>query len=151
MSTDFRETVPQRYWIVALQEIDFERLKKFLELYLSNNDIKIRTRAEAGLELMEVRESVHEESFYLGEVPISHCEVSVHCRSSDESSIGFCKVMADDAEAAYFYAIADGILQLGQGFRELEELVEVGFETWKKKQEEHRKICSATKLDFSLL
>ena len=58
--------ITEEYWTVSLAEIALDRLEGLLERYRQHLKLEFTIRAEAGLDLIEVEDSVLGEPYYLG-------------------------------------------------------------------------------------
>ena len=107
--------------------------------------------AESGLALMQWRDSVMHQSFYLGEVPISRAAVALtdgHGRRVE----GGATVMADDAELAQALAILDAVWTYRlSGAETVDALAASGANARAGLRAERQAMLKRTRVDFALL
>jgi alpha-D-ribose 1-methylphosphonate 5-triphosphate synthase subunit PhnG len=107
--------------------------------------------AESGLALMQWRDGVMHQPFYLGEVPISRAAVALTdakgCRVE-----GGAVVMADDAELAQALAVLDAVwTHRLPGAEAVDLLAESGARARARLRAERQAVLKRTRVDFALL
>lgn len=143
--------ITEEYWTVSLAEIALDRLEGLLERYRQHLKLEFTIRAEAGLDLIEVEDSVLGEPYYLGEASMAQCQLDVTCLNSGQKTTGFCKIMKDSSAYAEAIALSDALLRMDQGYPELEALVEEGFQLRQKRLDARERILQQTQINFSRL
>jgi len=143
--------VAEEYWTVSLAEIAFDRLDALLVRYREQLKLEFTMRAEAGLDLIELEDSVLGENYYLGEASVAQCQLEVTCLDSGQTTIGFCKVMKDSSAYAEAIALSDALLRMDRRYPELEALVEEGDCLRQKRLQERQRILQQTQINFSRL
>ena len=107
--------------------------------------------AESGLALMQWRDSVMHQSFYLGEVPISRSAVAITDRKGERYE-GGATVMADDAELAQALAILDAVWTYRlPGADTVDALAASGVKARAGLRAERQAVLKRTRVDFALL
>ena len=107
--------------------------------------------AESGLALMQWRDSVMHQPFFLGEVPISRAAVAL-IDAQGRRVEGGAVVMADDAAFAHALAVLDAVwAHRLPGFERVEVLATRGETVRAKLRTQRQAILKRTRVDFSLL
>lgn len=107
--------------------------------------------AESGLALMQWRDAVMHQPFYLGEVPISRAAVAL-TDAEGRRVEGGASVMADDAELAQALAVLDAVwTHRLPGCDKVDALAAVGERTRAGLRAERQAVLKRTRVDFSLL
>lgn len=143
--------VPEEYWTVSLNELPRRELDSVLDLYRESFEVGVLQRAESGLDLFEIEDSVLNESFFLGEIAVSQCQLEVTHLESGVEVLGFCKVMEDSTAQASSLALADAMLRIEVDFPELEMALEDGYQKWKERLDTRKLLLAQTQIKFSLL
>jgi len=143
--------VPEEYWTVSLNELPQRELESVLDLYRESFEVGVLQRSESGLDLLEIEDSVLNESFFLGEIAVSQCQLEVTHRDSGLEVLGYCKVMEDSTSQASSLALADAMLRMEVDFPELEMALEDGYRKWKERLDARKLLLAKTQIKFSLL
>lgn len=106
--------------------------------------------AEAGLALMQWRDAVMHQPFFLGEVPLSRAAVAIGFNG--ERVEGGAVVMADDADLAHALAVLDAVwTHRLPGVEDIDELALLGQRTRACTRAERQAMLKRTRVDFALL
>ena len=107
--------------------------------------------AESGLALMQWRDAVKHEPFFLGEVPMARATVAL-VNHRGERAEGAAAMMADDAELAQALAVLDAIFaQRWPGAEAVEALAQRGAQERAQERAVRQAILKRTRVDFALL
>ncbi len=107
--------------------------------------------AESGLALMQWRDSVMHQAFFLGEVPIARAAVAL-IDTQGRRFEGGAVVMADDAELAYALAVLDAVWAYRLPGAEIVDALAISGEGARARiRAERQAILKRTRVDFSLL
>lgn len=87
-----------------LGKASIETLRDIEQIITSASEIRSLKPPHTSLVMMGVEDSVRRTPFYLGEVFVTKCAVSV------DKTIGYGYAMGDDADRAYFMAVIDAAL-----------------------------------------
>ncbi len=112
--------------------------------------VQVLQPAEAGMALMQWRDAVMHQPFYLGEVPLSRAAVAISC---DKRRVeGGAVVMADDAELAEALAVLDAVwVHRLPGAGDVDELADIGQRARACVRAERQAMLKRTRVDFALL
>lgn len=143
--------IPQKDWIRALTAHPTQDLIQLSETLTRDATVSLLQLPQAGLGLVTLQESAFHDQFYLGEFPLSSCQVELHY-GADVCGIGHAQVMADDAELAKALAILDGILahQL-PNWQQAAQFLEQGQVKRSQIDQQRNQILAKTRVDFSTL
>ena len=107
--------------------------------------------AESGLALMQWRDAVQHQAFFIGEVPMSRAAVAL-VNHRGERAEGGAVVMADDAEMAQALAVLDAVLaQRWPGAEAVESLALRGAQAREQRRAVRQAGLKRTRVDFALL
>jgi alpha-D-ribose 1-methylphosphonate 5-triphosphate synthase subunit PhnG len=107
--------------------------------------------AESGLALMQWRDAVMHQPFYLGEVPMARAAIAI-TDSSGRRVEGGAVVMADDAELAQALALLDAIwAHRLPGAESVDALADTGARARACLRAERQAMLKRTRVDFALL
>ena len=107
--------------------------------------------AESGLALMQWRDSVLHQAFFLGEVPISRAAIAL-VDAQERRFEGGAVVMADDADLAYALAVLDAVwAHRLPGAELVDSLAASGESARARIRAERQAMLKRTRVDFSLL
>ena len=107
--------------------------------------------AESGLALMQWRDSVMHQPFYLGEVPIARAAIVI-TDAQGQRCEGGATVMADDAELAQALAVLDAVWTYRlPGAETVDALAESGAQARARLRAERQAVLKRTRVDFALL
>lgn len=143
--------IPQQNWIRAFTAHPKQDLIQLAETLTHDAVVSFSQLPQAGLGLITLQESAFHDQFYLGEFPLSSCQVELDY-GADLCGTGHAQVMADDAELAKALAILDGILahQL-PGWQQVFAYVQQGHEQRAQLDLQRKKILANTRVDFATL
>ena len=138
-------------WVNALTAHPAQTVKELAAQFASQYVVTHTRLPQTGLGLLKIRDGAFHDNFYLGEIPISTCDVEV--RISDGRSVtGGAQVMADDAELARALAILDAILAAElPGWETITDYLQSGAELREKEAHRRHTVLNETRVDFSLL
>lgn len=107
--------------------------------------------AESGLALMQWRDAVQHQPFYLGEVPMARAAVALINRRGERAE-GGAVVMADDAELAQALAVLDAVFaQRWPGAEAVDALALRGAQAHEGIRAIRQAGLKRTRVDFALL
>ena len=107
--------------------------------------------AESGLALMQWRDAVHQQPFFLGEVPMARTAVAL-VNHRGERAEGGAVVMADDAELAQALAVLDAVFaQRWPGVEAVDALALRGAQARDRIRAVRQAGLKRTRVDFALL
>lgn len=143
--------IPRKDWPSALCALHANKVKELVTLLLPNFEVRDVALPQAGLGLLNMRDSAFHESYFIGEMPVARSEVILRTSSGEETR-GGAVIIDDRAQFARSIAILDAVLA-GKlaGWEHAAELVEQGIEVRQLKDRERKKLLTATRVDFSLL
>lgn len=106
---------------------------------------------EAGLALMQWRDAVYHQRFFLGEVPMARAAVALIDERGRRIE-GAAVVMADDAELARALAVLDALfVHRWPGAEAIEALVRLGAQARERVRAVRQACLKRTQVDFALL
>lgn len=107
--------------------------------------------AECGLALMQWRDAIMHQRFFLGEVPMARAAVAL-VNPRGERAEGAAVVMADDAELAQAMAVLDAVVsQRWPGAEEVDALLERGARVRERVRTVRQAGLKRTRVEFDLL
>jgi len=143
--------IPRKDWPSALCALNANKVKEVVALLLQNFEVRDVALPQAGLGLLNMRDSAFHESYFIGEMPVARSEVILRTSSGEETR-GGAVIVDDRAQFARSIAILDAVLASKlAGWEHAAELVERGIEVRQLKDKERKKLLTATRVDFSLL
>jgi phosphonate C-P lyase system protein PhnG len=145
-------SVPNKYWAIALSKIDESKLQSFVEENKYALKLTVITSEPSGIALLEMEESVLRERFYLGEVAVGECCMEVKHLETGEVVNGYCHLLGRSGKVLEYIAICDALLRM-EGFlsEELNILLESGYLNWQQEMRLRELMMEQTKVDFSIL
>ncbi|WP_407408768.1 phosphonate C-P lyase system protein PhnG [Acinetobacter sp.] len=143
--------IPQKDWIRALTAHPTHDLIRLAETLTRDAAVSLLQLPQAGLGLITLQESAFHDQFYLGEFPLSSCQVELDY-GADLRGTGHAQVMADDAELAKALAILDAILahQL-PNWQLAAQYLEQGQAKRSQLDQQRNQILAKTRVDFATL
>jgi len=109
------------------------------------------TPAESGLALLQWRDAVMHQPFFLGEVPMAHAAVSLRNHRGERIE-GGAVVMADDSELAQALAVLDAVwAHRWPGAEAVDALARQGAQVRGALHAERQAMLARTRVDFSLM
>jgi alpha-D-ribose 1-methylphosphonate 5-triphosphate synthase subunit PhnG len=143
--------IPRKDWPSALCALHASKVKEVVALLLPYFEVRDVALPQAGLGLLNMRDSAFHESYFIGEMPVARSEVILRTSSGEETR-GGAVIVDDRAQFARSIAILDAVL-VGKlaGWERAADLVELGMEIRQLKDRERKKLLAATRVDFSLL
>lgn len=150
-TSDNMTAYPRKQWIRGWQAHPKAIINELAEKLTKHVSISYKQVPEAGLAMMQLRDSVKGKPFNLGEIPMSSSWVALKYEDGTEIE-GAAFVMADDHPYATSLAILDAILSnQTAGWEEALVLVQSGLDI-KNKTDQHRsQMLNRTRVDFALL
>lgn len=143
--------IPRKDWPSALCALHANKVKEVVALLLPNFEVRDVALPQAGLGLLNMRDSAFHESYFIGEMPVARSEVILRTSSGEETR-GGAVIVDDRAQFARSIAILDAILAAKlAGWEQAADLVKRGMEVRALKDKERKKLLTATRVDFSLL
>lgn len=143
--------IPQKDWVRALTAHPTQDLIQLADTLTRDAAVSLLQLPQAGLGLLNFKESAFHDQFYLGEFPLSSCHVELHY-AGDVCGTGHAQVMADDADLAKALAILDAILlhQL-PGWQQAVQCLEQGQAKRSQLDQQRNQILAKTRVDFATL
>lgn len=144
--------LPERNrWSTCLAAGDREQLRAAAAEAEALYEISAVTPAVAGLGMLQIRESVRNEGFHLGEFTLSTAAVRIQ-NENGECIVGGAAYMCDDEELVRDLAILDGILASHwPGCEDARQLLLAGQERLRGQQQTRHQILATTSVNFSTL
>ena len=102
-------TLQRKDWIHALTAHPASTLVDLAARLSRDWAVTLLCLPQAGLGLLQLREGAFNETFFLGEFPLSTCSVELNLPDGRRAR-GGAQVMADNADLARALAILDGVL-----------------------------------------
>ena len=124
-----------------------DRLVEFITKHESNLSIEIVIAPKLGMTMVQAEDSIDFQPFYLGEVLITECQISVN----GQLGYGYC--MGDAPQRAYCIAIIDALLhsEVPTLLKEVEHFIAAEKELLlQQKLEEYNQVLK-TKVDFKIM
>ncbi|QXP85090.1 phosphonate C-P lyase system protein PhnG [Methylococcus sp. ANG] len=143
--------IERRHWLRALTALPPETLAAVAGELDAGWAMTYKTRPQAGLGMLQLRDGALHEAYYLGEFPLAHCWLTLS-GPDGESYQGAAQVMADDPDLARALAVLDAVLAHRlPGWERVSELVETGQAARAEEDRIRARILAATRVDFTLL
>ena len=140
-------------WLRALHSRPTADIQALSERLCRQGDWRIqpKTLTQAGLGMLQLRDSAHLDNYNLGEIPLASAWLVIELPSG-ETFEGAAQVMDDKPEIAEALAVCDAVLrhQL-PGVEEVEAELARGFTALAQQARERRAMLARTRVDFSLL
>lgn len=137
----------RRRWMSILAEADWEDLQSFWERYEHKPEYAVIHGPEIGLLMIQARVGGEGERFYVGEVTVTRCSVSVR-----EGRVGTAMVLGRRPRHAEIAAVLDAQLQ---DPRQREHLMATFVDPLRRRKQEaeRREACrvAATRVEFMTL
>jgi alpha-D-ribose 1-methylphosphonate 5-triphosphate synthase subunit PhnG len=144
------QAVTRNTLAVSLLAAGRERVLSYARAAARDLTVQPLQPAEAGLALMQWRDAVMHQPFYLGEVPVARAAVAVSVNG--ERVEGGAIVMADDADLAQALAVLDAVwAHRLPGAEDVDELAQIGARARACLRAERQAMLKRTRVDFSLL
>lgn len=120
---------------------------RFAEQY-TIEDIKL---PQAGLGLMQLKDSALQEGYFLGEIPLATAQV-VLTDAQQNRTEGAAQIMHSEANLARAIAILDAVVSAKlTGHEGVAQLLARGLTVLTEQQSSRKKMLARTRVDFSLL
>ena len=143
--------VSREQWGSLLSSLPESRLKEVVDRVSSGWRIRPRAVPQSGLGMLKMKDSALNESYYLGEFPMSSCWLSVSTANGQVAE-GASLIMDDNLEQSERLAICDAILSAQlPGYEEIDALLLEGMNRRRQIEAERKSILARTRVDFSLL
>jgi len=138
-------------WLRALTAHSPEVVIQLAARLTQGWQISYETVPQTGLSLLQLQDSVFQEPYYLGEIPLSSAWVKLKI-GNGQNYEGAAQLMSDVPNLATSLAICDAIFtnQL-EGWQEVADLMERGRVIRQEEDKLRRAMLAKTKVDFSLL
>lgn len=138
-------------WVSALKALPTNNLLTLTTKLSKDWTLRPKSIPQAGLGMMKLKDSAFNETFYLGEFPLTSAWLEVTTADGHKAE-GAAQVMDDRVEVAEALALCDAILssQL-PGWEQVNNMVEQGIAINEKHNRERKMILARTRVDFSLL
>ena len=137
-------------WVRALNALPSEQLLSLTSELSKNWTIRPKSVPQSGLGMLKLKDSVFDESFYLGEFPLASAWLEVQTPEGVTAE-GAAQVMDDRVEVAEALALCDAILSAQlPGWEQLNEMLEQGVAMREATKRERKQMLASTQVDFSL-
>lgn len=129
-----------------LVEGDLHRIKDFVAHIESSLTINVTKQPTIGLTMVRAADSVESQEFYLGEVLITECEISI----DNIVGIGICT--GDEPVRSYCMAVVDAVMKSDFEQKSMaEDFLKKEAELILSKEDELKAMINKTKVDFKLM
>lgn len=143
--------VEREQWVSALTAVPETELQAVLSALPKSWTVRPKALPQAGLGMLKLRDSAHNEPFYLGEFPLASCWLTVTTPDGTTAE-GAAQVMDDRIERVEQLALCDAVLAARlPGWEAVSSLVEQGIAVREQTARQRKTILARTKVDFSLL
>ena len=134
--------------LMAVPAVDVIAVATILASQYQVEDV---TLPQAGLALMQLRDSALNEAYYPGEIPLASARVILTSADGTQHE-GAALVMHDSATFARAVAVIDAALAANlPGSETIDVLLDRGAELLKQQSANRKKILARTRVDFALL
>ncbi|MEM9418133.1 MAG: phosphonate C-P lyase system protein PhnG [Planctomycetota bacterium] len=103
------ESIDRSRWAAALLRVEEPRVIDLAETLAERHGVRIKRVPKSGLAMMRLRDSVQNQAFNLGEIPLSSAHVVLNGPDGTEHE-GGCQIMRDHEALAVAIAVCDGVL-----------------------------------------
>lgn len=144
-------SVDRRYWMRDLQNVALDEVKAVIDSVIHNYAVSYIALPQAGLGMLKTKDAALHEPYFLGEFPISTCQVRLTDKQGNDYD-GSAQIMQDNAILAALLAVCDAILAHNlSGVEKLSALVELGEFSFQQRTRTRKAMLGSTRVDFSLL
>lgn len=141
---------PRTLWLSGLSALPGTEVIDLAQHISADWEIHPQHPSQSGLAMLQLRDSVAHENFYLGEFPLAHAHVVIIV--NNESVHGTAQLMSDDQELAEALAICDAVLAHSlPSWSQVNALLEKGMTIRQRQQAIRDSMLNKTHVDFSLL
>lgn len=145
------DTTPRSQWARALLSVVTEDVMSAAEAITAGCALTHRAIPRSGLMLMRMTESVFNEDYYLGELPISSAWVEL-TDTSGRKAEGSAQIMDDRQELALAIAVCDAALANRMaGWEGVAALVRKGMDLIEQEHRVRRAMLAKTRVDFAIV
>jgi alpha-D-ribose 1-methylphosphonate 5-triphosphate synthase subunit PhnG len=138
-------------WVRALTAHPPERVLRLASDLSQAWQVSHEALPQTGLSLLQLQDSVFQEAYYLGEIPLSTAWVQLQDSTGNIWS-GAAQVMSDIPDLAIALAICDAVLQHQlPGWQQVAEQVYQGRTLYQRQDHLRGAMLTKTRVDFSLL
>ncbi len=142
---------PRNLWIRALTAHPAQTLQMMVENLAKNWQVNYQLIPQSGLSLLQVKDGVFHEPYYLGEIPLANAQIEI-IDERGESFMGAALVMSDSVNLAVALAVCDAVMAHElSGWQQIAELIQQGIEKRSLEDLQRGAMLSKTKVNFSLL
>lgn len=150
MATDL--TMSRSEWATALAALPAAEVQGLAGAIATRYRVEDVSLPESGLALLPLRDSALEETFYLGEVPVSQARVRLLEATGRCAAEGGTVLLDDRAQLARCIAVLDAALAARvDGWEAIAVLIERGQRRRDAQTALRRRFLARTRVDFSLL
>ena len=143
--------ISREQWGSVLSSLPEPRLKEIVDRVSAGLRIRPKVVPQSGLGMLKMKDSALNESYYLGEFPMSSCWLSVSTENGQIAE-GASVIMDDNLEQSVRLALCDAILSAQlPGYEEIDVLLLEGMNRRRQIEAERKSILARTRVDFSLL
>ncbi|MEM1107095.1 MAG: phosphonate C-P lyase system protein PhnG [Planctomycetota bacterium] len=119
-------SIDPSHWASALLRVEESRVIALAETLAERHGVRMKRVPKSGLAMMRLRDSVQNQAFNLGEIPLSSAHVVFNGPNGTEHE-GGCQIMSDHEALAVAIAVCDGVLAAQvEGASEVAALVREG-------------------------
>ncbi|MEM6458446.1 MAG: phosphonate C-P lyase system protein PhnG [Planctomycetota bacterium] len=138
-------------WAAALLRVEESRVIALAEVLAERHRVRMKRVPKSGLAMMRLRESVQNQAFNLGEIPLSSAHVVFTGPDGTEHE-GGCQIMRDHEALAVAIAVCDGVLAAAvRGAAEVAALVREGLAVARNDAAVRRGMRERSRVSFALM
>ena len=138
-------------WISALSALPGNELIGFTDKISETWTLHPKVVPQAGLGMLQLKDSAFNEAFYLGEFPLASAWLEVTTDDGQKAE-GAAQVMDDRIQLAEALALCDAILSARlPGWEKVSMMIEKGLAVREATNKKRKMMLARTRVDFSLL
>ncbi len=142
---------PRHQWIRGLSAIEADEVICVADECTASSRVTHCAIPRSGLMLMRMTESVFEEDYYLGELPVSSAWVNVES-SDGQVAQGAAQIMVNNPDLATAMAVCDAVLaHCLKGWETVLDLIRRGLDIVDEQQRVRDAMLLKTRVDFSIV
>ncbi|MEM6853073.1 MAG: phosphonate C-P lyase system protein PhnG [Planctomycetota bacterium] len=144
-------SIDRSRWAAALMRVEASRAIALAETLAERHGVRMKRVPKSGLAMMRLRDSVQNQAFNLGEVPLSSAHVVFNGPDGIEHE-GGCQIMRDHEALAVAIAVCDGVLAARvEGASEVAALVREGVSASRDEAAMRRGMRERSRVSFALM
>ncbi|MCW8901930.1 MAG: phosphonate C-P lyase system protein PhnG [Gammaproteobacteria bacterium] len=138
-------------WVSALSALPSNELIEITSKLSEGWTLRPKSVPQAGLGMLQIKDSAFHQAFYLGEFPLASAWLEVTTLDGRRAE-GAAQVMDDCIEIAEALALCDAILSAQlPGWEKVSMMIEKGLTLRNTINKERKMMLARTRVDFSLL